>query len=243
MPLVFWLGIWEAVAVGVGQELLLPTPFAVLERIIQLAATVEFWETTAMSLLNIFGGIVAGTAIGLIFAWLTSVFAVADWVLTPIIKIVRATPIASFIILTMLWVAKVYIPGFMSALMVIPIIWGNVIEGVRMTDRELLEAAKIYRFGKLKTFRLVYVPSVMPYFSSGLITSLGLAWKSGVAAEVLCQPKNSIGTELFSAKLYLETPSLFAWTFVIILLSFIIEKLVVIVLKNLIKIRKGSTGV
>ena len=78
----------------------------------------------------------------------------------------------------------------------------------------------------IRIFRL-YIPSLAPYFLAACKSSLGMAWKAGIAAEVLAVPKNAIGTELYYAKTYLETPTMFAWTLVIILLSIIFEKLFV----------------
>lgn len=232
VPTVFWLAVWQLAAMGVGQELLLPTPVAVIERLFSLAAEGAFWQTAGLTLLRIFSGIVAGVAAGTALAVLTCAFKAADWIFTPLVKIIRATPVASFIILVMLWVARIYVPGLISALMVLPVVWGNVSKGVRETDKNLLELAKAYRFGRWKTLRLVYVPSVMPYFSAGVNTALGLAWKAGVAAEVLCLPRPSVGTELYNAKQYLETPSLFAWTLVVIILSFLLEKAVGLLLRR-----------
>ena len=113
--------------------------------------------------------------------------------------------------------------AIVSGLMVLPVLWGNVCKGISQTDGQLLEAARAYRFGRWKTLRLVYVPSVLPYFASGCATGLGLAWKAGVAAEVLCQPRLAIGTQVYRAKITLETPDLFAWTAVVIVLSFLLE--------------------
>ena len=107
--------------------------------------------------------------------------------------------------------------------MVIPVLWGNMSRGIGETSPLLLEAAKAYRFTKGKTVRLVYIPEVLPYFTSGCSTGLGLAWKAGVAAEVLCQPRMAIGSRLYGAKITLETPDLFAWTIVVIVLSFLLE--------------------
>ena len=112
-----------------------------------------------------------------------------------------------------------------AQLMVLPVVWGNVGRGIRETDPKLLEQAGALRFSRLKTVRLVYLPSVRPYFLSAVVTSLGLAWKSGVAAEVLCRPAWAVGTQIGQARDYLETPSLFAWTLVILLLSLTLEKL------------------
>ena len=137
----------------------------------------------------------------------------------------RAVPVVSFILFVLLWTRRGLVPVVVSALMVLPVVWGNVSRGIRETDPRLLEQAGALRFSRLKTVRLVYLPSVRPYFLSAVVTSLGLAWKSGVAAEVLCRPAWAVGTQIVQARDYLETPSLFAWTLVVLLLSLALEKL------------------
>ena len=223
LPVLFWLGVWQLAAAAVGQELLLPGPAAVGRRLLELAAGAVFWQTALASLLRIFGGLLLGVALGALLAGLTSWVPLLDWVLTPAVKVVRATPVASFILLVYLWVERGRVPGLISALMVLPVVWGNVTRGIAETDPQLLELARAYGFGRGRTLRRIYIPSVLPYFASGCRTALGLAWKAGVAAEVLCQPQNAIGTQIYNTKYYLETPSLFAWTLVVIALSFLLE--------------------
>ena len=223
LPVLFWLGVWQLAAAAVGQELLLPGPAAVGRRLLELAAGAVFWQTALASLLRIFGGLLLGVALGALLAGLTAWVPLLDWVLTPAVKVVRATPVASFILLVYLWVERGRVPGLISALMVLPVVWGNVTRGIAETDPQLLELARAYGFGRGRTLRRIYIPSVRPYFASGCRTALGLAWKAGVAAEVLCQPQNAIGTQIYNTKYYLETPSLFAWTLVVIALSFLLE--------------------
>lgn len=225
IPLAFWLGVWQLAAFFVGQELLLPGPVGVLTQLMSLAGTAQFWQTVAMSLLRIFGGFLGGAVLGAVLAGLTSASHWLDILLSPVIRVMRAIPVASFILLLQLWLWKGQVPGICAGLMVLPVVWQNVSRGVRETDPLLLEAARAYRFGGWKTLRLIYVPSVMPYFASACATGLGLAWKAGVAAEVLCRPEFAIGEEIFSSKFYYETPTLFAWTAVVILLSFVLENL------------------
>ena len=223
LPVLFWLGVWQLAAAAVGQELLLPGPAAVGRHLLELAAGAVFWQTALASLLRIFGGLLLGVALGALLAGLTAWVPLLDWVLTPAVKVVRATPVASFILLVYLWVERGRVPGLISALMVLPVVWGNVTRGIAETDPQLLELARAYGFGRGRTLRRIYIPSVLPYFASGCRTALGLAWKAGVAAEVLCQPQNAIGTQIYNTKYYLETPSLFAWTLVVIALSFLLE--------------------
>lgn len=226
IPPVIWLGVWQFAAMAVHMELKLPAPLSVLRALAGLVIQPLFWQSAAVSLARIFLGILWGTALGVLLAVLTSLSAWADRILSPIIRIIRATPVISFILLVWLWVSRVQVPTVISGLMVLPVVWGNVAKGILQTDPLLLEMARAYRFSRWNTLRLVYIPSVRPYFVSGLDTAMGLAWKSGVAAEAICLPPLALGSQIYYAKLYLESPELFAWTAVVIALSYALEKLV-----------------
>ena len=238
---VFWAAIWQVAALTVNKELILPGPIKVAETLVRIGATLPFWEAAGRSLLRIFLGLVAGIVAGTVLAVLTSWNKIADMLISSVIRIVRATPVASFIILALLWLGKMRTPGFISMLMVVPIVWGNVCSGIAEIDRDLIEMAHMYRFSRGRMLKLLYIPAVQPSWSAACITAVGLAWKAGIAAEVLCLPSVSIGTNLYYSKIYLETPSLFAWTAVVVILSYIIEKgFVVIVKKATSRLRHGS---
>ncbi len=233
MPLVFWLGVWQLAARFVGQALLLPGPGLVLAQLLELARTKLFWQSAVCSLFRVFFGFLGGGLVGVLLAALSAAFQWVDLILSPAIRVIRAIPVASFILLLMLWFSTGMVPSMCAALIVLPVVWGNVRKGIDETDPLLLEAAKAYRFTRLKTVRLIYIPSVKPYFASGCVTSLGLAWKAGVAAEVLSHPKLAVGLEMQKSKLYLETASLFAWTVVVILLSFLLEQMLIALFRKL----------
>ena len=220
----FWLAVWQVLAMVVASPLLLPAPGAVLLRLGELALSAAFWRATAASLLRILCGAVTAVVLGTVLAALCCRFAVLDALLSPLLGTIRATPVASFIILLLIWIGRDILPAVIVILMVLPVVWGNVCAGIRGTDAMLLRTAKVFRFSPWRTLRRVYVPSVMPHFLSACRTSLGLAWKSGIAAEVLTVPAVSIGKLLYESKLYLETTDLFAWTAVVVVCSLIIEK-------------------
>ncbi len=223
LPLIFWLAVWQAAAMGVGFPLLLPTPISVGRTLVRLLQTAAFWQSVVFTLGRVFGGLVLGCILGCALALLTWRFRWADILFAPLIRVIRATPVVSFILLVYLWVVRSRIPGVISAMMVLPVIWSSLRAGLDAADQKLLEMAKVYQFGRWKTVRLIWLPSLQPYLSSGLCTCLGLAWKSGVAAEVICPPRYAIGTELSKAKTGLLTPELYAWTIVIIVLSLLLE--------------------
>ena len=230
LPPAFWLGVWQFGAWfidlsmnGKGNELLLPYPTTVVNTLLELGQTPEFWMNTGASLGRILVGMVLGTLFGLLLAAITCLSPIADELLSPAIKVIRATPVASFILLVLLWVYRDWVPVVIAALMVLPVVWGNVSRGIRETDPQLLELAKAYRFSRGKTLRLIYLPSLQPYLISAITTSMGLAWKSGAAAEILCLPKRSIGTQIYNTKYYFEIPELFAWTATVVTLSLLME--------------------
>lgn len=179
LPLAFWLVVWQLAALAVGQSFILPGPAAVLGTLIQLAGVPSFWQTALLSLVRVLAGLLAGTLLGALTAALTCASRWADVLLSPAVRVIRAVPVVSFILFVLLWTRRGLVPVVVSALMVLPVVWGNVSRGIRETDPRLLEQARALRFSRPKTVRLVYLPSVRPYFLSAVVTSLGLAWKSG----------------------------------------------------------------
>ncbi|MCI8869212.1 MAG: ABC transporter permease subunit [Lawsonibacter sp.] len=232
LALAFWLGVWQLGAAaadvwmeGRGNELMLPYPSSVFRVLLALAGTGEFWMSVLASLRRVLAGLALGTGLGLALAALTCVSPLADCLFSPAVRVVRAAPVASFILLVQLWARRSEVPAVISALMVLPVVWGGVSQGIRETDGQLLELARAYRFSRWKTVRLIYLPSVRPYLLSSVTTAMGLAWKSGVAAEVLCLPRTSIGTRIYYTKYNLEVPELFAWTLAVVALSLLLEGL------------------
>ncbi len=225
--LVFWLAVWFLISFRVNSELLFPSPSAVLKALGALAVTSEFWISSLYSLLRVTCGIVISLVTGTLLAVLTEKIKFLRALLSPILGVIKATPVASFIILALLWLERGILPLFITALIVVPIVWSNVSEGLGSVDKNLLEVARVYRFSRFDMLKKLYAPSVAPFFMAACRSSLGMAWKAGISAEVLSTPQNAIGTELYLSKTYLETPTLFAWTAVIVVLSVIIEKLFV----------------
>ncbi len=240
----FWLGIWWLVSLIIGKPLLFPSPFDVIKKLFELIITREFWKITLLSLCRVGLGILIAIVLGTLIGLLCSFSKIAYDVISPFVTVVKSTPVASFIILIWVFISSSITPVVISALMVFPIVFANVYQGVKSVDRNLVEVSKIYKIKRKKLISTFYIPSIMPYFSSALLSSIGLGWKAGIAAEVLCTPKLSIGLKIFEAKTYLENVELFAWTLSVIVISLIFEilitKLLKILLKKFIKSSGGS---
>lgn len=224
--LIFWLAVWYLLAKKMNQEVLLPSPSSVFSRLWELLATADFYTVCFSSLGRILLGILSGVLCGAIFAVITVNLRFVDTLISPLLSVIKATPVASFIILAMLWIDRSDLPAMITFLIVFPVVWANVSEGIRATPKDLLEIAKVFKFSHIKKIFCIYLPSLIPFLISTTKSALGLAWKAGIAAEVLSVPEKAIGSQIYSAKIFLETTDLFAWTLVTIVLSVIVEKVV-----------------
>ena len=225
-----WLLLWQGASMVLAARsphgaLLLASPVSALLRLGELSLTASFWRTVGWSSLRILGGFLlacaAAVAASAAAAWI-------PWVrelLFPPVAAVKSAPVASFIILALVWLDSRSLPQFIAFLMVFPTVYLNVLEGILHIDPKLLEMAQVFRAPLGRRLRDLYFPQVLPYFRSAASLSLGLCWKAGVAAEVIGLPDGSIGERLYTAKVYFETPDLFAWTAVIIALSAFFERL------------------
>lgn len=237
---IFWLLMWQLAAVVVGKEILLPTPIAVIKRLFELCGTEKLWLDTLSSLRRIMAGFGLGLAAGTILGFLAYKLKFVKILISPLLTVVKATPVASFIILALVWITKLRVPSFIAFLMVLPIVAENTITALGMTDKRLIEMENLFGFSFRKKCTTLYIPSFSPYLFSTVKTCLGLSWKAGIAAEVLCTPTGSIGKNLYESKIYLETTDVFAWTVVVIIMSLVLEKAIVKLLEIAFK-RIGGT--
>ena len=135
----FWLIVWEVAARAINQVLLIPAPGLVLKTLAGLVVTSRFWLAVAMTLLRILLGFSAGVAVGCLMALLTFHVPVAAALFRPLQKGIRAIPVASFIILALIWLPTNLLPAFIAFLMVLPLIWSGVEQGLREVDGRLLD--------------------------------------------------------------------------------------------------------
>ena len=233
-PVVTWLLIWQGLSAYIGHDILLVSPVSVVHRLSQLVREAGFWQSILFSLWHITAGFLLAAVLGVLFAALAARYECIESFLAPAILLFKATPVASFIILILIWVSSRNLSVLISFLMVLPIVYTNVLSGIRSADPKLLEVADVFRITKLRRIVYIYVSQVMPFFRSACIVGLGLCWKAGIAAEVIGIPKGSIGEKLYMAKIYLATPDLFAWTATIIIVSVLFERLFMLLIKLLI---------
>ena len=226
LAVLFWIAVWQVLSVFLDNSLLIASPLEVVHRMVELAQTTEFWVSIGVSLGRILIGYIVGAVTGVLFGVLGAKVPAVRILLSPLMAAIKSAPVTSFVILALVWIKSYELSAFIAFLMVFPMVYSSTIEGIHSADANLLEVARVYGFSKGKTVKLVYLPALRPFLLSSLSTAIGFAWKAGITGEIFALPRPAIGTMLYNAKIYLETLDVFCWTFVIIILSLLIEMMV-----------------
>ncbi len=232
LAVLFALLVWEAAALLIGNDLLLVTPVRVAERLFTLVGEASFWRTLGFTFTRIVGGFLTALVLAAVLAALAARFPLLETLLRPFVTVIQSVPVASFIVIALLWLSARRLSIFIAFLMVFPILYTNLLQGIRAADRELLEMAAVFRVSPMGRVRRIYLPAVRSYLLAGCRVALGLCWKAGVAAEVIGVTRQSVGGMLYESKVYLEIADLFAWTAVIVLVSAGFEKLFLLLLRR-----------
>lgn len=231
----FWLVVWQAGAMALNQRILLVTPVDAAVKLIELIPSADFWKSVMFSAGRILSGFALGLTVGTGLAVFSGRYVFLRKLLSPFISVLKAVPVASFTILALIWVSSKNLSVLVTFLICVPIVYINMLEGIDSLDPKLKEMSTVFGIPPMRRFVGIYLSQLLPYFRSAAGLAIGLCWKSGTAAEVIGIPDGSIGEKLYQAKIYLETADLFAWTAVIIFVSWLCEKAFMSVIKLLVK--------
>lgn len=218
------LTFWEIAALLIHQRILLVTPVAVARRLCTIWRVEGFTRAIWFSFYHIAGGFLLGLILGCLLAYLAAKHPVVETLLWPWMATIKSVPVASFVVICLIWLSARNLSVFISFLIVIPIIYQNVLEGLRAENREMQEVATVFQLPWRKRFRYIELPKLRPFLLSACRVTTGMAWKAGIAAEIIGVPNGSIGKMLYTAKIYLDTDDLLAWTVIIVVISVVAEK-------------------
>ena len=229
---------WQISAMILNRSFLLSSPVEVVKALFELGGKNVFWMGLGKSIFKILWGFLAGAGVGISLAGLSYRFKLFEIYISPYIMVIRSVPVASFVIIILIWLGSEALSILVCFFMVMPIFYANTLEGLRSVDVKMLQMAKIFELGKKAKFIYIYMPALESFLISSSVASIGIAFKSGVAAEVIGRPKNTLGFFLFDAKIYLETSKVFAITLIVILCSAIFERLTVLMVKRFFRLIK-----
>lgn len=227
------VALWQGISMLVGMDMLLASPLKVVVRLGTIWREKDFLSTVLFSMCRIFGGFLLAFFAGICLALLAGRFRMVETLLWPYVVTIKSVPIASFIILCLIWFTYTQMTVFIAFLIAFPVIYSNVLAGIRSTDPQMIEMARIYQVRGFRKLFYIQLPGIMPFLTSACGVAIGMAWKAGVAAEVIGVINGSIGQKLYDAKIYFQNADLLSWTVIIILLSVAGEKLFVRLLRVL----------
>lgn len=227
----FWLFIWQIIANSVNSDLILPTPINIIKYTIELIKDTNFINRVIFSFININIGVILSAILSVIASILSYKFNIIKLFLNPIISVVRAVPLATIIILFLVWSNSKKLSIIVSVFMAFPILYTNMLKGFYEIDENIKEMAHIFKISTLRKIIYIYFFQLFPYFESAYINALGIGWKAGIAAELIAVPANSIGESLYNSKIYLHTIELFSWAIIIVFLGFVNENIFTIFIK------------
>ena len=232
LAVVFWLVVWHVASEIIANSIIIVSPIAAFARLFELAGQGHFWQSVGASLFRIMTGFVLAMVLGVVLAALTSKFKFLYTLTLPVFNIMKSIPVASFIILALMWMSSQSLSTFIAFVTVLPIVYFNTYEGIKTTDVKLLEMAQVFRVQRHKVLRDIYFPAVAPHVVSAASSGLGFAFKSGIAAEIIGLARDTIGFNLHTARIFLKTEDVLAWTIAIVLLSYAMEKLFTLLMKK-----------
>lgn len=228
----FWLLVWEAASLLVHNSILLAEPLDTALRLVELVPTAAFWQT----ILSSFGRIALGFAVGfagaLALGLLSHHFNGFRQLMAPAFDALKSIPLVCIIVLLLLWVGSRRVSALAVFLMVLPAVYFSVLEGLDAQDGKLKEMLGKMDVSGFRIFLVDTWQQLLPYLIGTSRNVCGMAWKAGVAAEVIGSPRGTIGEEVYQAKLLLATSDLFAWTIAIILASWACERLFLLLLRS-----------
>ena len=231
-----WLFIWQILYICVDSDLLFAGPAQTVQVLFSMMTDVQFYGVVLSSLVNVLSGFCLAFVTGIMLAAASSCSRYIRELLTPFFAMLKSVPVASFVILALLWIGSRRLSILVAFVVSLPIIYTGILTAITKTDNKILEMTHIFRFSVHSRVCAVYIPQISPFIISSGKLAIGMSFKAGVAAEVIACSAGSIGERLYMAKIYFQTGELFAWTAVIVLLSYLSELMFELLTSLLIKL-------
>ena len=210
------------------------SPMGVVETILQKVTDKKpdggllyqhIWASAKVVWLGFLLAAVIGIPLGLFMGW----FRLCDRIVRPLFEIVRPIPSLAWIPIVLLFLgigvearAVIIFTGCFVATVL------NTYTGIRSTNQTLINVAKTCGAGNWKIFCTVGIPSAMPMIFAGLKTSMGSAWGTIVAAEMLAS-SNGLGYMIQMGRSFGKVSLIMAGIIVIGVLGFISSVIVSLV--------------
>ncbi len=222
---VLCLTCWEVFAQILNKPLIAPTLLEILLSIVNILTRKKSYIFIGTTLLRVFITLLIDFIIAFLLGLMAGLNKKIEDLLLTFENILRSLPTVAILLISLIWFKSNITPIFVASLIVLPILYRSITDGVKNIDKNLMEMSEDFNVSFFRKLFLLYIPSIKPFLLNALTLSIGFAIKVIVTAEVLSQPKNGIGSALYLAKVQLDTAELFAWAVISIVIAIVLQKL------------------
>lgn len=216
--------IWKTLSLIVDKEIIIPSPESTFREMIRISSHPNFLTAIFNTLRRAIIGFIIALGLGLSLGMLSGFYKPVYILLKPFVLINKAMPTMAMILLALIWLESEKAPILVGFVIIFPIIYENVVQGIRNVDVKLVEMMDIYDVDRFTKFKDLYIPSIRSFLHGATVAAMGLNLKIVVAAEVLSQPRISMGTSFQIERANLNTAGVFAWALITIILAAILEQ-------------------
>lgn len=228
ISLLLFVIVWSSVANYIDNSIIFPGIYEVglaIQNIVSDGNFITILSNTLVKLISVMVFVIFASSLLAVLSFRYRIF---RELITPYISIIKAIPTVVLIIIVLIWYDAKVVPIIATVVIVLPILYDNILNGIMSIDKNLIKMSTIFRVSRKRSFLKLYLPAVYYDIAGGIHSLIGLAFKVIIAGEILSQEDMSIGGEILLNKMYLEGANVFAWVIIVILLNFLIEKIVVI---------------
>ena len=157
----FWLLLWQFASMALDKQILLASPLSVGRCLLSLVRTFSFWESIWFSLERIALGFFCAAAGGVLLSALAYHVKLIRDILALPVAVLKATPVASFIVLVLIWMPSGNLSILISLIMAFPIIYTNLLDFLRIfvLPVQLRSACALRRGSQQRSLAFPRVPS------------------------------------------------------------------------------------
>lgn len=232
ISVLFLLVVWKIVSHIVDKEILIPSPESTLREIIRISSNPNFnlalINTIRRSMISFFIALGSGVTLGMLGGFYKPVY----YLLKPFVLMNKAVPTMAMILLALIWLESERAPILVGFVVIFPVIYESVVQGIRHVDTKLIEMMDIYEVKSFHRLKDLYIPSIRSYLFGAMTAAVGLNLKIMIAAEVLSQPRISMGTSFQIERANLNTAGVFAWSIITIVIAGLLEQSLKIIKKG-----------
>ena len=226
VSVLFLLLLWETLSRSIDREIIFPSLLRILGELQRIVTNPQSWLVIGKTMQRTAGTFLLDLLLALMIGVPAGLWRRVEQSIKPLETAFRAVPTMGIVLLALIWLESETTPVFVSSLIVFPILYRAVVDGIHHVDSRLIEFHTVHKVGAAKTLRHLYIPSLLPFLKMGINASLGLCLKVMITAEVLSQPSLAIGTVFQIERAMLNTAAVIAWCIVVIALSALLDGLV-----------------